>query len=88
MLGALGGLAHHPLQSLMEQGTMSPRSLALGLTKGIVGVVAKPISGAADLVAHTGQGQPQLLFNLLTGAVIPFNQLNRDQQNLLRPNLT
>lgn len=56
LLGALGGLAHHPLQSLIEDGTVSPRGLAVGLTKGIVGVVAKPISGAADLVAQTGQG--------------------------------
>lgn len=56
LLGALGGLAHHPLSSLMEEGTVSPRDLAVGLTKGIVGVVAKPISGAADLVAQTGQG--------------------------------
>lgn len=56
LLGALGGLAHHPLQSLIEDGTVSPRGLAVGLTKGIVGVVAKPISGAADLVAQTGAG--------------------------------
>lgn len=56
LLGALGGLAHHPLQSFMEDGTVSPRNFAVGLTKGIVGVVAKPISGAADLVAQTGQG--------------------------------
>lgn len=56
LLGALGGLAHHPLQSIMEEGTVSPKNLAVGLTKGIVGVVAKPISGAADLVAQTGQG--------------------------------
>lgn len=40
----------------MDEGTLSPRSLAVGFTKGIVGVVAKPISGAADLVAQTGQG--------------------------------
>ena len=45
LLGALGGLAHHPLQSIMDEGTISPRSLAVGFTKGIVGVVAKPISG-------------------------------------------
>lgn len=56
LLGALGGLAHHPLSSLMEDGSFSPRNLAVGITKGIVGVVAKPISGAADLVAQTGQG--------------------------------
>jgi len=56
LLGALGGLAHHPLQSLMDQGTLSATGLAMGVTKGIIGVVAKPISGAADLVAQTGQG--------------------------------
>lgn len=50
LLGALGGLAHHPLQA------NSPVQIVTGFGKGLVGAVAKPISGAAELVALTGQG--------------------------------
>lgn len=48
-MGALGGLAHHPLQA------NSPVQVVTGLGKGLVGAVAKPISGAAELAALTGQ---------------------------------
>lgn len=51
LLGAVGGIAHHPLQSIVSGG-----SLAAGVGRGLVGVVTKPLSGAADLVALTGQG--------------------------------
>ncbi|KAJ8927593.1 hypothetical protein NQ314_019920 [Rhamnusium bicolor] len=53
--GAVGGIAHHPLQSVMSEGA-SPRSLAAGVGLGLVGVFTKPLSGAAELVALTGQG--------------------------------
>lgn len=59
LLGAIGGLAHHPIQAMIEGGA-SPGGLVAGITRGIVGVVAKPLGGAAELVAQTGQG-------LLTG---------------------
>lgn len=55
LLGAVGGIAHHPLQSVMTDGA-SPRSLAAGVGLGLVGVVTKPLSGAAELLALTGQG--------------------------------
>jgi vacuolar protein sorting-associated protein 13B len=55
LLGAVGGIAHHPLQSIMADGA-SPRSLAAGVGLGLVGVITKPLSGAAELVALTGQG--------------------------------
>lgn len=55
LLGAVGGIAHHPLQSVMADGA-SPRSLAAGVGLGLVGVFTKPLSGAAELVALTGQG--------------------------------
>lgn len=48
-------MAHHPLQAVLEQGA-SPRGLAAGLGLGLVGVVAKPLGGAAELVAQTGHG--------------------------------
>ncbi|VEN36376.1 unnamed protein product [Callosobruchus maculatus] len=55
LLGAVGGIAHHPLQSMIADGA-SPRSLAAGVGLGLVGIVTKPLSGAAELVALTGQG--------------------------------
>lgn len=56
LLGAVGGIAHHPLQSVMAEGA-SPRSLAAGVGLGLVGVFTKPLSGAAELLALTGQGK-------------------------------
>ncbi|XP_044753199.1 vacuolar protein sorting-associated protein 13B isoform X2 [Coccinella septempunctata] len=55
ILGAIGGIAHHPLQSVIAEGG-SPRSLAAGLGLGLVGIITKPLSGAAELLALTGQG--------------------------------
>lgn len=54
LLGAIGGIAHHPIQSVMNGAT--PRSLVAGVGLGLVGVITKPLSGAAELVALTGQG--------------------------------
>lgn len=53
---AIGGIAHHPLNSLLDTGGVSPSRFVSGLTKGLVGVVAKPLGGAAEFVAQTGQG--------------------------------
>lgn len=50
LLGAVGGLAHHPMQA------NSPLELMTGVGKGIVGAVTKPISAAAEMVALTGLG--------------------------------
>lgn len=55
LLGAVGGIAHHPLQSVMREG-VTPRGLATGVGLGLVGVITKPLSGAAELLALTGQG--------------------------------
>lgn len=55
LLGAVGGIAHHPIQALIDGGA-SPSGLVVGITRGLVGVVAKPLGGAAELVAQTGQG--------------------------------
>ncbi|XP_037025669.1 vacuolar protein sorting-associated protein 13B isoform X2 [Bradysia coprophila] len=50
LLGAVGGLARHTLEATSSVGVVT------GLGRGIVGAVTKPISGAAELVALTGQG--------------------------------
>ncbi|XP_064550817.1 intermembrane lipid transfer protein VPS13B isoform X2 [Drosophila montana] len=50
LLGAVGGLAHHTLEARSSVGVLT------GLTKGIVGAITKPISGAAEMLSLTGQG--------------------------------
>jgi vacuolar protein sorting-associated protein 13B len=55
LLGAVGGIAHHPLQSVMNEGA-STRGVVKGVGLGLVGAITKPLSGAAELVALTGQG--------------------------------
>lgn len=50
LLGAVGGIARHALEA------KSSAEVFTGLGKGIIGVVTKPISGAAELLALTGQG--------------------------------
>ena len=55
LLGAVGGLAHHPIQVLLEEG-VSPVKLIGGVGRGMVGVVTKPLGSAAELIAQTGQG--------------------------------
>ena len=44
LLGAIGGIAHHPIKSLVENGP-SPTGIVGGLTRGLVGVVTKPLGG-------------------------------------------
>ncbi|XP_071444845.1 intermembrane lipid transfer protein VPS13B-like [Hetaerina americana] len=53
LLGAVGGIVYHPMQSMVNEGS---QSLVSGVGKGLVGVITKPLSGAAELVALTGQG--------------------------------
>ncbi|KAG8228725.1 hypothetical protein J437_LFUL009407 [Ladona fulva] len=53
LLGAVSGIVHHPMQSMVSDGS---QSLVSGVGKGLVGVITKPLSGAAELVALTGQG--------------------------------
>lgn len=60
ILGAIGGLAQHPIESVIDNGA-SPLRLLAGFSRGVLGVFTKPIGGAVELVAMTGQG-------ILTGA--------------------
>ena len=55
LLGAIGGLAHHPIQVLLEEG-VAPVKLIGGVGRGVVGVVTKPLGSAAELIAQTGHG--------------------------------
>jgi vacuolar protein sorting-associated protein 13B len=53
LLGAIGGLAHHPLQA------KSAVDVFTGVGKGLIGVFTKPISGIAELLFLTGTGMLQ-----------------------------
>lgn len=60
ILGAVGGLARHPLEAQSSVGVVT------GFGRGLVGAVTKPISGAAEFVALTGQGMLQTVgFNTM-----------------------
>jgi len=50
-MGAIGGLAEQPLQSLHNS-----HSLFTGVGKGLIGLVTKPVGAVAELVNQTGQG--------------------------------
>jgi vacuolar protein sorting-associated protein 13B len=56
MLGAVGGLAHHPLSAILDTRGVSATGLVGGIARGLVGVVTKPLGGAAELVAQAGNG--------------------------------
>lgn len=63
LLGAVGGLARHPREA------RSSMAVVTGFGRGLVGAVTKPISGAAELVALTGQGMLQTVgFNAMPSA--------------------
>ncbi|CAG4983945.1 unnamed protein product [Parnassius apollo] len=52
ILGAVGGLAHHPVVGVC----VGEASGGAALRRGLVGALAKPLSATADLVAYAGQG--------------------------------
>ena len=50
-MGAIGGLAEQPIQSVHNSD-----SLIKGVSKGLLGLVTKPVGAVAELVNQTGQG--------------------------------
>ena len=73
----MAGLADQPIRNVISNQTQTERSssssaasgIVTGMGKGLVGMVTKPIGGAAEFVSQTGQGnffspQPN---NSLTG---------------------
>lgn len=44
------------MQALISEDSRGPTGFVKGVGRGLVGAVAKPISGAAELVAQTGKG--------------------------------
>ncbi|KAL4717819.1 hypothetical protein ACJJTC_000968 [Scirpophaga incertulas] len=53
ILGAVGGLAHHPFVGVAVGETGSS---ATALRRGLLGALTKPLSATADLVAYAGHG--------------------------------
>lgn len=52
--GAISSIAHHPLQYVISE--EPHRSLVNSIGLGLVGVITRPLSGVAELVALTGEG--------------------------------
>ncbi|XP_050683023.1 uncharacterized protein LOC126978332 [Leptidea sinapis] len=53
ILGAVGGLAHHPLVGVAVG---ESESSTTALRRGLLGAITKPLSATADLVAYAGHG--------------------------------
>ncbi|XP_069969328.1 intermembrane lipid transfer protein VPS13B isoform X2 [Bactrocera oleae] len=71
ILGAVGGLARHTLEA------RSPVEVMTGVGKGLVGAVTKPLSGAAELLALTGQGVLHTVgFNTMPELRVPSISVN------------
>lgn len=60
ILGAIAGIIEQPLQGIQQSedsGAMiAARGLVVGLGKGLLGVVTKPVGGAMEFVSQTGHG--------------------------------
>ncbi|XP_054279207.1 uncharacterized protein LOC128997593 [Macrosteles quadrilineatus] len=54
LIGAISSIAHHPLQYVMSERPDHGLVSSVGL--GLVGVITRPLSGVAELVALTGEG--------------------------------
>lgn len=60
LLGAIAGIVDQPMQNFQKTSEVSAgrkaKDVISGVGKGIVGVLTKPIGGAAELVSQTGYG--------------------------------
>ena len=58
LLGAVAGLVDHSINNIQKADTAKDafKGAAKGLGKGLVGMFAKPIGGAMELLSQTGQG--------------------------------
>ena len=58
LLGAIAGIVDHPITNIQnaESTRDAVKGAAKGFGKGLVGMVAKPIGGAMELISQTGQG--------------------------------
>ena len=58
VLGAVAGMADQPLQGLFRAESVRDvtSGFIIGVGKGLIGVVTKPLGGAMELLSQTGQG--------------------------------
>ena len=75
--GAVAGLADQPLQVFTRPDTEASTSrVVVGVGRGLVGVITKPVGGAAELVSQTGIG-------LLQGTGLVRYPIPRGKQQVL-----
>lgn len=82
LLGAVGGLVNHPIQYAIQEGSERRRGFVNTVAIGLVEAITKPISGAAELVAMTGEGflagvgwikAPQVIMSMSMSIFILYN---------------
>jgi hypothetical protein len=72
-MGAIGGLAEQPIQSMHNSD-----SLLKGFSKGLIGLVTKPVGAVAELVNQTGQS----ILRITGTARMPTNELRMQRRAL------
>ena len=84
--GAAAGLVDQPMQGFLNQPPPDSRSsstfrtvgtVAAGIGRGLVGVVVKPIGGAAELISLTGHGEAAVLVVVVEGDSYFFSTILR-----------
>lgn len=58
LLGAVAGIADHPIQNFLEANNASEAisGVMTGMAKGMIGMVTKPIGGAMEFISQASQG--------------------------------
>lgn len=56
VLGAVAGIVDQPIQELIHNENASASSVLAGFGRGVLGMFAKPVAGAMDLVLNTTEG--------------------------------
>ncbi|CAF0986900.1 unnamed protein product, partial [Brachionus calyciflorus] len=73
IMGAIGGLAEQPIQSVHNSD-----NILKGFSKGLIGLVTKPVGAVAELVNQTGQG----LLKITGVSRVPLGELRLNKKPL------
>ena len=88
ILGAIAGIIEQPLQGIQQtdnsSGMIAARGLVVGLGKGLLGVVTKPVGGAMEFVSQTGHGimHSTGLMTMLKRQTADLEQCRRDRSSM------
>ena len=55
VLSAVAGLVDQPMQSLLDENGVTATGIVAGFGRGMLGVIAKPVGGAMELLHSTSQ---------------------------------